>query len=136
MEWQANQLTPRILMPKATVVPKIEEMLEAYHYIKDGRQKFRKIICELSSLYKVSKKTAKIRMIELGYKQVEGILNFVDGGYLPDYQFEEGSLKQGETFNIGLSDAFEIYKNDNDFRNLIQQGWFVYDDCHFCLNTR
>lgn len=79
IEWQANKIAPKILMPQKQTKMKIESLIKEHHYIPyaDGSDKIiRYIICELSNFYNVSKQAAKIRMIELGYPEANDVFNY------------------------------------------------------------
>lgn len=63
MEWQANGIAPRILMPVQTFETAVEQILE-----ESGEDSVPQwyVINQISELYEVSKQSAEIRMNELG----------------------------------------------------------------------
>lgn len=63
MEWQANGIAPRILMPVQTFETAIESILETAPFDDVPRWW---VINQVSELYEVSKQSAEIRMNELG----------------------------------------------------------------------
>ncbi len=75
MEWQANALTPHILMPAETTKQKFKELLaEARKMFPNERNA---AITEyavelLSNFFDVSTISAKIRLAELGFEFVQG----------------------------------------------------------------
>ena len=101
MEWQANALAPKILMPAEMTKRKIEELLIRYH-VEFSRLNeadiMQMVLTELSDFFGVSLQAAKLRAVDLGYNQAIGILQYVDGRYLPSYTFKQGSLKKNQTF--------------------------------------
>lgn len=71
MEWQANNVAPRILMPKETVGAVYEKMaaesLKNAFVAKGLRPQSEWIIEQTAGFYMVSKQAAEIRLKELGY---------------------------------------------------------------------
>lgn len=123
MEWQANKIAPRILMPYKTFRMKVEELYQKYGY----REKAEKndilecIIDELASFYQVSKQSAKIRMVDTGYTEAASVYNYESG---VDPRFS----------NISARDAFYEYSDNAVFREIIDSGLFVHIDGYFVIN--
>jgi len=137
MEWQANALAPRILMPIRQARRKIEELIEKNKRILQTENMadiMESVVFELSDFFEVSKQAAKIRMIDLGYTEAIGVFTYVDDHYISSYTFERSALKNNQTFTIGMQDALVEYALNPDFRQLIDSGKYVYVDAHFCVN--
>ena len=104
MEWQANALAPKILIPAKTGKAKLSEILNRLHRAYRGRLRdgyvMELAISEFADFFKVSTTAAKIRAVELGFEQAAGVFNFVDGKNYPPFSFKKGSLKKGQTFVI------------------------------------
>ena len=104
MEWQANALAPKILIPAKTGKAKLSEILNRLHRAYRGRLRdgyvMELAISEFADFFKVSTTAAKIRAVELGFEQAAGVFNFVDGKNYPPFSFRKGSLKKGQTFVI------------------------------------
>lgn len=104
MEWQANALAPKILIPAKTGKTKLSEILNRLHRSYRGRLRDGYImelaISEFADFFKVSTTAAKIRAVELGFEQAAGVFNFVDGKNYPPFSFKKGSLKKDQTFVI------------------------------------
>ena len=134
MEWQANALAPRILMPAKQTRLKIDELIDKYKSdnIADTMQL---VVLELSEFFKVSRLAAKIRMIDLGYKEAIGVLTYIDDRYISNYAFDCDALKDNQTFAIGIQDALIEYALNEEFRKLIDSGKYLYVDAHFCINN-
>ena len=136
MEWQANRATPRIRMPAPTAEIKIEELLSYYKTRYPGistPRLFSRVIADFADFYGVSKQSAKRRLIELGYNEAKGVLNYVNGRYAIDYEFSPGSLGRNQTFTIDFESAIELFRNDDSFRECVGSGLYQYVDDHFCL---
>ena len=76
MEWQANNMAPRILMPIQTFKIKVDELYQKYNY-DDNTLKAAVLTCiadELAKFYGVSRQSALIRMKETGYPEAQLVL--------------------------------------------------------------
>lgn len=138
MEWQANALAPRILMPAGPTKQKSEELISKYKTefgADDVVRIMEATIGELAEFFAVSKLAAKIRMIDLGYDEASGVMSYVDDHYVPGHHFKRGSLKSKQTFTVSMTDAAIQYVVNPKFRKLIETGAFVYVDSLFCLNS-
>ena len=107
MEWQANALTPRILMPANMVRLKYEELRKLI--FEKGETRTRKIheiaIPVLAQFFQVTITSAKIRLLELGYDEVKGIYNYVDNHYtLPHVYNRKPNIKPNQTFSTLQTD--------------------------------
>ena len=137
IEWQANKVTPRIRMPARTTTEKIEELYKKYHSRYPnmaGPKLIGNVVIDLARFFGVSKQSAKLRMIELGYSEAKGVLNYVNGAYVENHTFAPGSLGRNQTFTIEFSDAFSLYSQNVAFQKRINSGRYQYVDGHFCLS--
>ena len=137
MEWQANALAPRILMPVGPTRRKIEELIEQTKRAQKNGNKadiMKAVVLELSEFFGVSKQAAKIRMIDLGYMEAQGVYTFVDDRYIASHSFEPKSLNNKQTFSIGEQDALYEYAFNESFKRLLDSGKYIYVDAHFCIN--
>ena len=123
MEWQANKMAPRILMPIQTFSVKAQELYEKYDY-KNASDKvvvLEAIIDELAAFYKVSKQSAKIRLIDIGHEEAASVYNFDN---VPEPKFNI----------ISHRDAFYEYVDNPEFRSILDSGLFVYCNSYFVIN--
>ncbi|EYE87384.1 hypothetical protein Q428_13660 [Fervidicella metallireducens AeB] len=137
MEWQANVLAPRILMPAKQTKEKIEELIEKNKkLLPNGKilDIYESVIYELADFFGVSKLAAKIRMLDLGYYEAEGVYIFIDNHYVTSYISEQKALKRKQTYTIGIQDALFLYATDLNFKKTIELGNYIYVDNHFCIN--
>lgn len=136
IEWQANRVTPRIRMPASTTEQKIKELytrsLSRYPNMSQEKRTAN-VVSDLAAFFGVSKQSAKIRMIELGYSEAQGVLNFANGAYVENHSFTPGMLSQNQSFTIGFKDALELFKTSQAFRERINSGCYQYIDGHYCL---
>lgn len=122
MEWQANNMAPRILMPVQTFKIKVDELYKQYDY-ENTPLKVVVLTCiadELAKFYGVSRQSALIRMTETGYLEARMVLN----------QLEEQDFHS----YISLEDVFYEYSNNKDFRRLLDSGQFRYVDGYVIIN--
>jgi hypothetical protein len=124
MEWQADKIAPRILMPVETFVGKVEDLYQKYGYRTNNTLRTEILECvidELASFYRVSKQSAKIRMTDLVFKEAAGVYNY-DDSFAPYFS------------HISPRDAFYEYSDNEEFRRVIDSGQFVYADGYFAIN--
>ena len=92
MEWQANQLAPRILMPEKTTRRIFNKFLADVH-TSNPRQRYAETLQEVvgmvANYFSVSLLSAKLRLFELGFEEVEGVYVYCDGMALPPYAFKK-----------------------------------------------
>ncbi|MCC8060953.1 MAG: M48 family metallopeptidase [Clostridiales bacterium] len=137
MEWQAKGVAPKILMPEKMVRTKAKELFSKCGGAnKADITDYEKVIDDLSDFFDVSRQAMKVRLLELGYIKAEGAYPFVDGRYVHGYAFNNGSLEKDQTFTISYTDLFKAYSFDREFRQLIDNGQFVFLDGHLVLNNR
>lgn len=122
MEWQANNMAPRILMPYRTFRMKVDELLQAYDYENSPIKPaiLTSVAEELREFYGVSRQSVLIRMMETGYKDAAII-----------YQYDEESPYHGY---LDQRDAFYAYRTNSEFRNIVDSGLFRYVDGYFVIN--
>lgn len=139
MEWQANDLAPKILIPAKTGKAKLSEILNRLHRsyrgcLRDGYV-MELAISEFVEFFKASTTAAKIRAVELGFDQAAGVFNFVDGKNYPPFSFKKGSLKKGQTFiidrnNISIESLF-----NEDLADVFKAGRFIHAGVLFVINA-
>lgn len=101
MEWQANALPPRILIPKKTGKQKLNEILGNLTRTLPSARKaeiMQYAIREFANFFNVSTTAAKIRAIE--FELAAGVFNYVDGKYYSPFLFVKGSLNKNQTFIV------------------------------------
>lgn len=122
MEWQANSMAPRILMPLRTFQMKVDELYKQYDYANSSL-KIAVLTCiadDLAKFYGVSRQSALIRMMETGYKEAASIYNYDSDSPFHNY--------------VSQSDAFYAYCADSEFRKLVDSGLFRYVNGYFAID--
>ena len=137
MEWQANGIAARILMPKKTTKQMVQEFFVKYSLEFEQEKKtlmFEQVVDDLADFFHVSRLAVKIRLLQLGYSEFEGVYNYVGNEYIKSYAFEVGALNKGQTFTISFNNACMLNATNSKFKELMNSERFVYVDSHFCLN--
>ena len=138
MEWHSNALAPRILMPRKPFKQKADELI-AWHMENNKTDRLSDVIvaviCELQEFFDVSVQSAKIRMIDIGYTEAIGVLEYVDGQYMPSHAFSSGAIGKNQTYTIPMMEGLAEYAANPMFRQLVDTGNFVYIDGHYCINA-
>ena len=138
MEWQANALAPKILIPAKTGKAKLSEILNRLHRSYKGRLRdgfvMELAISEFADFFKVSTTSAKIRAVELGFEQAAGVFNFVDGKNYPPFSFKKGSLKKGQTFVIDRNNIIIESLFNLDLAEDFKAGRFIHAGGLFVIN--
>ncbi len=138
IERQARNLAISMQLPAKMIRKKTEELLDEVKtrgYTGDRRAYlFPDIIEKLADFFKVSKQCMRRRLIDLGYTEVYGVLNFANGIYSPVHIIRRGSCGRNQTFTLGLEQAVLAYEQSEEFRRLLDTGSIIYVENHFCLD--
>lgn len=138
MEYQANQLAPRIQMPEIPFKAKANEYITKYMretnsaYVVDVMEP---VITELSIAFCVSRQAAKIRMVQLGFEEAIGTFTFADGHYVKPHGFSKGALKLNQTFTISAVDAAIQRLANLELRYKTKNGDYLFVDNHYVYNA-
>ena len=136
-EWQANSLAPRILMPRCLFMSVLMQVYAekyettVYHCFAEIME--RTIEC-VAELFGVSKLSAKIRAMQLGVTEAEGVCLFINGDYHPPFTFRRNALAPKQTFILDRTNYEQLMSENTEFFELINSGQFVYTGCVVCIN--
>lgn len=135
MEWQANALTPRILMPAKMAMKVADDYIEQFGYYGSiSPNTAKSLIGVLSRTFNVSKTMAKIRLLQLGYSQFKGINEFSDDKSVPSYVFSSKSIDDNQTYTADSIDALIGCAFSPEVKNLMVSGKLVFVDGLFVIN--
>ena len=137
MEWQARTIAPKILMPRQATKKKVEqlyiEIVPPGGYV-DKQAVIEVVIDRLAKFYKVSRQSAAIRMVELGYPEAEAYCSAAD--------HPEGAGTNRRHSNavkhqqpITPAAAFKLYWENDFFRAIIDTGAFCFTEGYFVLKS-
>ena len=124
MEWQANSVAPRILMPLSAFKMKVAELYKKYDYAfiesKPNKLILEVITEELASFYAVSRQSVLLRMQEAGYPEA-----------MTSYKYESSEKTH---YSVNEEDAFFAYSTSSTLRDLLDSGLFTYVQNYFVIN--
>jgi hypothetical protein len=93
------------------------------------------VIQQLATDYVVSKQTAKIRLVELGFESAVGTYTWVDGHYIPPHSYRKGAIRNNQTFTIGSQDAAVQRFTKPALRSLTTEGDYLFIENHYVFNA-
>ena len=132
MEYQAKKLSAYVLIEEENA----SQVLENYFR---GRVRTPNTVWNalnlLAETFKVSRAMARIRMVELGYPEAEGVYCYINGLRVPDHGCA-GEWKSGVTYTIGYREAAKLQRESRKLLNLLDSGRYIYVEGHFCLNQK
>lgn len=123
LEWQAHRLAPRILMPRDMFKKKALELISAGTSDLQSQYGCDLLIEELSEFFKVSRSSAKYRLLEVGLD--EKLKEFAD--------YEAIYAENIDYQTLTVQEAFRLLNADNELREWITGGHFIYADGYFVL---
>ena len=119
MEWQANALAPRMLMPNWATQLFASGWLRRYSKLSPILR-MERTIDQLSRQFNVSRQLAKIRMEELGYEDAKAAFSYYD--------------KRKHT--ISFENAARELTRNKGFRDALETGIYAYVDNCFVIRDR
>lgn len=138
VEWQANALAIRVVMPQKIYCDVFKEV-----YYKELQKSLKKAskaqimeatIQNVADLFKVSTYVAKQRAIQLGIDVAEGTFVYIDGKYHFPFYFTPNTLEKNQTFLIDRNGVENLKSNNPAFSELLNSGKFVYLGYVVCIN--
>ncbi|GHU48860.1 hypothetical protein FACS1894127_0460 [Clostridia bacterium] len=136
MEWHANAIAPRILMPREMTLLKLSEYEQEIKTLLPEAQSIEVadyVIDSIAKFFNVSIASAKIRLLELDYVEAAGLYNYIDDHYISPFAFPVETDAHKYTYSIGIQDSFFEYFINPDFARYIDSGSFAYVDGHYVL---
>ena len=135
LEQNANRTAARILIPKATIREAIRDLMEMQ--LTPGTRKGRYLedmICTLSEFYGVSKQAMKIRANELGFIEFTGVLNYMDGHYIPAYSAGGSRQKECRNYLVEADQLVYALSEKPSLLKLYIEGKVVFAEGKLILN--
>ncbi len=137
MEWQANQLAPRILMPEKTTRWIFNKYLQDIHTTHPNwryAEVLQNTVGSVANYFSVSLLSAKLRLFELGFEEVEGTFVYCDGMMLPPYAFRKGTLDKQHSFVVDEQNLLMSIATNAKLLELYLHGVVVYANCTLAWN--
>ena len=134
-ETQANAIPPHIAMYYERVVELIENFRDKQdrNVYETDHAGIRFLIDKIRLTYGVSRRSAKKRVIELGYKQARGVYEWGYMEYAEDFDVPE-DFPDDYTYTLSLYDMSKILGKSLQFDKLVFSSAFIYADGHLVLN--
>ena len=139
IEWQANELAPKILMPASMTRKYIKDKFAAlrrttHENVRDA-EIFQQTIASTAAFFNVSRSSAKLRAAELGFEQANGVFVYVDGKYIKPFSFDKNALVKNETFVINSVSAAKLVIDSPDLYALLLANKIVFVNNMLCINN-
>ena len=141
LEWEARQGSRALMMPECIIRPMIEQYKAEERKIhKHAGRVYEGVGYSIFDVMDVPKYLVRGRMIQLGYWQAQGALNFIrtaelGGHYITPFMFSRESCPNtAHTFVISPEESFKLYESNEEYRARLDTGDYVYVDGHVCLN--
>ncbi len=133
-EWQANELSVRVAMPRHLVEEAISEYERDNGDCRHDGNYYQNMIYKLSWDFNVPEEIMKKRFRQLGYDYTDGTFVIIDGCYCQPFTFARGALKENETFVIYHANYERLLREDNRLAELIENRYYVYTGFVICKN--
>jgi hypothetical protein len=137
MEWQANALALRILLPSKTTKQKFDLVLKSLmdHFPnKKSTEIYELALNQVADFFHVTLSALKVRLIQLGYKGIIGINNYIDNQRKVSYFVNKKSIEFGQTYRIDFIDSVIASVFNPKLKSLIDQNKIVFADGFYSLN--
>ena len=138
MEWQANQLAPRILMPAQMTKRIFNQKLADVYQSKDGARSaeiYQEAVLQVANFFQVSIVAAKLRLIELDFEEVKGTWVYCDEKLMPPYAFKKRLLSKNQDFVIDEQNLIIQLSLNPDIAQNFANKILVYANHMLCLNS-
>lgn len=140
MEWQARTIAPKILMPRKATKRKVDTLYDFFTFSSTGKNLSaytEQVIAAVADFFEVSKQSAAIRMTELGYDDAARFTNLSGVANEPSKLKKRGISKAARHQRlITVEDAFQLYFENESFRETIDTGVFCFADGYFVLRDK
>lgn len=139
IEWQANELAPKILMPASMTRKYIKDKFAALRRttpenVRDA-ELFQQTNDSTAAFFNVSRSSTKLRAAELGFEQAKGVFVYVDGKYIKPFSFDKNALGKNETFVIDSVSAAKLVIDSPDLYALLLANKIVFVNNMLCINN-
>ena len=139
IEWQANTLAPKILMPASTTKKYIQDRL---YYLRQtmsvnvrDAEVMAQVIQDMADYFHVSRLAAKLRAIELGFEQAHGVYVYIGGRYIPHFCFSSNSIGKNGSFVIDSISALLMIITHPVLNDLYAEDKVVFVNNMLCINA-
>lgn len=137
MEWQARRGSFGLMMPLSVMRPMIMRLSEEMRNSQlHAGERLDRIARSIAAERDWPRFRVRARLIQMGYVEAKGTLNYVDGKYIAPFAFSRANGDGKHSFVIDRTGVFMLYSQDEAFRKLLQSGQYVFADGHLCRNDQ
>lgn len=138
METQANLMAPILVLPDEKLHKYVQQWL-LENTEGDPLVDTTSLIYDVADTFGITRYAARKRLIDIGYEQAVGCLNWVDNHYARSYLFQKGSLAPNKTFTISTESFLKFVDSfcnqQYDIFSKIVNGTLVFVENHLILNN-
>ena len=135
IEWRAHGGGLCLQAPRTLLRKRIAEELNGMRHVRRHMgYKLELVGKKLAKEFGICNYQLRNRMIQVGYNEARGSLNFVGDGYIEPFATDPGACRGNQNFAISPKELLEEYVRNETFRRLIDTGRYIYADGHICLN--
>ena len=137
MEKNAKRTAAGILMPAVTLKPVVWGFLGAYDEELKGEgagDLLKNMVFTLAEDYEVSAQAMKIRLEDLGFTMFSGVLNHLDGEYVPAFTTSDEKPERCGRYLIGMGQLKELLSDRPELLQMCEQEKLVYVEGKLVLN--
>ena len=135
MENQANRGAYALMMPAEDTAERFRNELDTVKDYKNRGHKFEIAGKALSSRLHLPHFRVKPRLVQLGFIEIKGALNYIERKLITPFGFHADAWKENEvTFVIKPGTVYGLERSSEEFRKVMATGKFVYADGHVVRN--
>lgn len=139
IEWQANTLAPKILMPASTTKKFIQDRLHNLRQSMPANTRDAEVmaqaILDTAAFFQVSRIAAKLRAIELGFEQAHGTFVYIEGKSIPHFSFGSKIIGKNGSFVVDSISALRMIFTHPGLYSLYDEGRIVFVNNMLCINA-
>ena len=136
MEKQANRGAYGLMLPATATRAMIERRRSHISGCCHAGQIYQIVGQYLSNELRLPHFRIRARMIQLGYLEAKGALNYADKKMIDPFAFSLAAYKEEKyTFVIDSQTAINLAYHDSAFREVMSCGKYIYADGHIVLNN-
>ena len=139
IEWQANTLAPKILMPASTTKKYIQDRLHDLRQSMPASTRDAEVmaqaILDTAAFFQVSRIAAKLRAIELGFEQAHGTFVYIEGKSIPHFSFGSKIIGKNGSFVVDSISALRMIITHPVLDALYTENKIVFVNNMLCINA-
>lgn len=133
MERYADAVASSALMPKRMFHLIVEKIKNSNGVLRDAVI-MKSLLEQTASFFGVSISACRKRFLGLGYKEMRGICNYIDGQYVPPFCYAPDSLKKNQTYVVSIELAKKLLAENKKLLKMVIRNLVVFIENHFVLN--